>query len=265
MVYPKRSLGQNFLRSKKILGDIVRAGNVLPGETVLEVGPGLGSLTETLLATGAQVIAVEKDHRLIPILQKKFSSEIASGKLILIENDILDFDVSCSMLHVPCYKLIANIPYYITGALLRKFLGAEKQPSTMVILLQKEVAERIVARDKKESLLSISVKAYGEPRYVETVKAGNFSPTPKVDSAILAIENISKKNFDDCSEEKFFAIVKAGFAHKRKKLFGNLGLNKNEKKAISAKTGIGENSRAEDLTLSEWKSLVKISDYKTEP
>ena len=249
-MFAKKSLGQNFLRSKKILNDIVEAGKVVPGETVLEAGPGEGTLTEAILATGTKVVAVEKDRRLIPLLQTKFAREIQSGMLTITEGDILDFDPS--VLETTNYKLIANIPYYITGQFLRKFLEAEHQPKTMVILVQKEVAERIVARDGKESLLSISVKAYGTPRYVETVKAGNFSPAPNVDSAILAIENISKKFFTGISEKEFFTILKAGFAHKRKMLAGNLDITKDQ----LATCDILGNARAEELSLEQWKCLV---------
>ena len=256
-MFAKKSLGQNFLHSKKILREIVRAGNVVPGETVLEAGPGTGNLTEALLTAGARVMAVEKDHRLIPVFQKKFSSEIASGKLQIVHADILDFSPSLYKLQTNRYKLIANIPYYITGGVLRKFLSSENQPSMMALMLQKEVAERIVAKNGKESLLSISVKAFGSPRYIKTVKAGNFYPAPAVDSAIMAVENISKKNFADCSEENFFEIVKAGFAHKRKIISNNLKPvfgNKTEEKIIKCK--IIPTSRAEGLTLEKWLCLA---------
>ncbi len=253
MVYPKKSLGQNFLKSKKVIADIVLTGKILHGETVLEAGPGEGVLTEALLKAGAEVIAVEKDHRLIPLLQAKFPTEISSGQLTLIEADILYFDL-CSTLHVPRYKVIANIPYYITGAFIRKFLESENQPSDMVVLVQKEVAERAVARDGKESLLSTSIKAYGTPRYVQTVKAGSFSPAPSVDSAILAVENISKKFFAGFSEEKFFTLLKAGFAHKRKLLSGNMEISGE----TLEKLGIGAKARAENLRLSDWKKLVAL-------
>ena len=248
----KKSLGQNFLKSKKALSDIVLAGKIQSGETALEAGPGTGALTEHLLAAGARVTAVEKDRRLIPLLKEKFFADIVSKKLTLIEGDILEIPISS--LGLSKYKVIANIPYYITGQFLRNFLGSETQPSDMVLLVQKEVAERIVARDGKESILSISVKAYGTPRYVETVKAGSFSPAPNVDSAILSIENISKKNFSDFSEKKFFTILKAGFAHKRKLLSGNTGIPEE----VLAKLGIPSKARAENLRLDDWKKLAKL-------
>ena len=253
----KKSLGQNFLRSKKAIAQIVEAGEIVAGETILEAGPGEGILTAALLEAGAKVIAIEKDRRLIVPLQIKFTRYIQSGMLTLIENDILEFSIF--NFQFSKYKVIANIPYYITGAFIRRFLEAEHQPSHMVLLLQKEVAERIVARDGKESILSISVKAYGEPRYIQTVKAGSFSPAPKVDSAILAIENISKKNFSDTDEKRFFEIVKAGFAHKRKIISGNLKPvlgNQTEEKMYLC--GIETKARAEKLTLEGWLCLSKL-------
>lgn len=263
-MFQKKSLGQNFLKSTKVVADIVAAGTLAAGETVLEAGPGMGVLTEALLKTGAHVIAVEKDHRLIPELQQKFASEITSGQLTLIESDILDFEPSDYKLKPKSYKLVANIPYYITGQFIRKFLETGVQPSTMILLVQKEVAERVVARDPstgraggKESILSISVKAYGTARYVETVKAGNFSPAPKVDSAILAITDISKKFFDGLTEEKFFIVVKAGFAHKRKKLSGNLKTLYRRVETALEKIGVRENARPENLSAEHWKNLAR--------
>ena len=252
-MFQKKSLGQNFLKSKKVIADIVRAGNILAGETVLEAGPGEGILTAALLEAGAKVVAVEKDQRLIPFLQQRFSNEISIGKLIIIHADILNYELGI-MNHE--YKVVANIPYYITGAFIRKFLESGNRPFRMVLLLQKEVVERIVAKDGKESVLSISVKAYGEPRYIETVKAGNFSPAPKVDSAILAIENISKQFFAGFSEERFFNLVKTGFAHKRKMLTGNLKKLDNDIENALISLNISPNARAEDLSLNEWRKIV---------
>ena len=202
---------------------------------MLEAGPGKGVLTEELLKKAGKVIAVEKDDALIEFLCDKFSSEIASSKLQLIHDDILNFNPTTFFLssssynlqppHTPHppHKLLANIPYYITGQFLRKFLSSENQPSKMVLLLQKEVVKRIMANDGKESILSISVKAYGKPKNIGKVSKENFSPKPKVDSAILLIDSISRDFFKDAdNEEKFFQILKAGFAHKRKLLAGNI-------------------------------------------
>ncbi len=281
----KKSLGQNFLKSVPALNNIVKAGEIKKDDVILEIGPGKGALTEKLLQTGAKVIAVEKDNDLFEFLKDKFAKEIESRSLVLVHEDILDFD--CVRQDLTQYKIIANIPYNITGAILKKFLTDKHQPTSMVLMVQNEVAKRIVARDGKESILSISVKAYGDPKLIMKVPARYFSPAPKVDSAVISINNISRKNFitlppppfDELRtpppsqgggrsevqnkalnslefEQKFWEIVKAGFAHKRKKLSGNL-------KHIGVSYGIGNsyvllgNKRAEELTLKDWIEFVK--------
>ena len=252
-IFAKKSLGQNFLNSDGALSAIIEAGKVKKGDTVLEIGPGKGALTKKLLETGAKVYAIEKDDRLIPILEELFAKEIKSGKFTLIHGDVLEFNPSSYKLKAGSYKLIANIPYYITGELIRNFLSELPQPELMVILVQKEVAERIVSKDGKESILSISVKVYGEPKYIQTVKAGSFFPPPKVDSAILLVDNISKKNFADVNEQKFFEIVRAGFAHKRKTISSNLKTFISREKLASL--GINEKERAEKLSLKQWLEI----------
>lgn len=258
-MYAKKSLGQNFLKSEKTLNQIVEAGRLSSSDTVLEIGPGLGALTSWLLYSGAKVIGVEKDDDLTIELEKMFAPEIKSGQLTLMNEDILDFDPRWER-----YKLIANIPYNITGAILEKFLSSSNQPELMVVLVQKEVAERIIARNNKESILSISIKIYGEPKLVDTVKAGSFSPAPKVDSAILAIYNVSKSFFEEnnVTEEHFFRILKSGFASKRKKLSSNLSVVFDKAKVLEVfkNLSLSENTRAEDVPLSVWKELcLKLS------
>ena len=255
-IFAKKSLGQNFLNSDGALSAIILAGKVSKGDTVLEIGPGKGALTRKLLETGAKVYAIEKDDRLIPVLEELFAKEIKTGKLTLIHGDVLEFSPSSYKLKALSYKLIANIPYYITGELIRNFLSELPQPELMVILVQKEVAERIVSKDGKESILSISVKVYGEPKYIQTVKAGSFFPPPKVDSAILLIDNISKKNFTAVNEQKFFEIVRAGFAHKRKTVSSNLKAFISKEKLASL--GINEKERAEKLSLEQWIEIGSI-------
>lgn len=203
----KKSLGQHFLRSPNYLNAVVDAADIKKGDSVVEIGPGEGSLTYFIVKRGAKVVAVEKDRRLIPLLREKF----AGKDVEVVEQDALEYDPPNK------YKLVGNIPYYISGALFKKFLTDRNQPSTLVFLVQKEVAERI-SRSKKESILSLSVKAYGTPHYVKTVPRGAFSPAPKVDSAILAVEKISRNNFKNkAHEKKFFELVKRGFSKKRKK------------------------------------------------
>lgn len=259
----KKSLGQHFLNSPKIIADIVSTGKVKRGDVVIEIGPGEGVLTSELLKTGAHVITVEKDDRLIPVLHEKFAKEISSNQLELIHADILSYNLS--EVTKKTYKVVANIPYYITGQLIRLFLESDKQPESMTLLVQKEVAERIVARDGKESLLSLSVKVYGEPKLVRTVGRGAFNPQPNVDSAVLFIENISKGNFPQVgpieikgpSEELFFKVIHAGFAHKRKQLLPNLSdINKKEILVDAfKKTGLNIKCRAEDVPLNKWLEL----------
>lgn len=260
-MFAKKSLGQNFLKSEAALREIITAGEINPGDFVLEIGPGQGALTEKILETGATVLAVEKDHSLLPVLKEKFANYIQSGKLQIIEEDILEFKTDVLPKK---YKLIANIPYYITGAIIRNFLETNRQPETMVLLVQKEVAERIIARDGKESILSISVKAYCEPKFIKTVLAGSFVPAPKVDSAIILFENISKKNFEEnnLDEKKFFEIVKEGFSHKRKILRKNLqdvaSKYNRDINTIFIKANISPKSRPEDLQLKDWFEILKM-------
>ncbi len=249
-------LGQHFLTNAGYAAKLATAVNIGGGDTVLEIGPGKGMLTAALLAISARVIAVEKDEALVAFLREKFSEEIARGKFDIIEGDIRDFDPN---ILTGEYALAANIPYYITGEIIRQFLTAAHQPRTMALLVQKEVIERIVARDGKESILSLSVKAYGSPRIAAKVGRGNFSPPPSVDSAILVVDHISKNFFDTISEEQFFRVVRAGFGSKRKMLANNLSVvvGKERVATVLAAAGITEKARAEDVDLAQWKRLVR--------
>ena len=190
----KKQFGQNWLIDEKVVLDMVSGSNVKKGDLVVEIGPGKGVLTEKLLNAGARVIAIEKDRDLIPILQEKFSG--ATAKLKIAEGDVRDIDIAEITNHEP-YKVIANIPYYITGLIMRKFLTNDQQPEMMTLLVQREVADRVIANDDKESVLSLSVKAYGEPKKLRNVKAGAFRPIPKVDSAVLQITEISRDWFSN--------------------------------------------------------------------
>ncbi len=262
-MFKKKSLGQHFLHAPAYLRAVVDAADVAAGEIVLEIGPGDGALTRELLGRGARVVAIEKDHRLLPLLTLTFEKEIRGGQLTLIEGDALELDPGAML--PPIYKVVANIPYYITGALLRKFLTSSTQPSTLVFLIQKEVAQRI-ARSKKESLLSLSVKAYGSPVYIRTVPRGAFVPPPEVDSAILAVHHISRDNFSDAKQESlFFDLLHAGFAQKRKLLTRNLEPVLREQAGdIVAATGLPDKVRAEDVPLHDWLVLTKTASHKIE-
>lgn len=252
----KKSLGQNFLNSPSAIRRAVETAQIKKGELVVEIGPGRGKLTEALLKSGARVIAIEKDKELFDLLKKSFISELKNGQLTLINDDILEVK---PRIFGSNYKVVANIPYYITGQILRKFLSAELQPELMVLMMQKEVAERIVARDNKESLLSLSVRAFGDPRYIVTVPAGAFLPPPKVDSALILIERISKKRLGDLKEEKLFEVLKLGFGQKRKQLKSNLKLSE----VIFQNCKVAPQARAEDLDLENWLCLTKHYGQKS--
>lgn len=260
----KKSLGQNFLTSRELLQRIVDSAELKETDTVLEVGPGKGDLTSFLLSSSKRVIAIEKDHRLIEGLNKKFALEISSQKLILIHDDILKINVRKVFEEnkTPLkYKLVANIPYYITGKLISNFLSQDYQPEMMVVMLQKEVAERIIAKDGKESILSLSVKAYGTPTLEFNVTKDNFDPAPKVDSSVLAIKNISKNFFKNnpILEKKFFSLVKQGFSSKRRKLTNNLKpsfKNAEEIVHLLKKLDLEKDIRAEKLTLKDWQAFL---------
>lgn len=253
----KKSLGQHFLTSKEIAKRIAAAANLTKEDIVLEIGPGTGILTEELLPLAKHVIAIEKDVSLIAPLCEKFPK-----KVTVVPGDALTIDLGALGLQTGSYKVVANIPYYITGALIERFLSGDVLPKQMVLLLQKEVAERIIARDLKESMLSISVKAYGTPRVISSVSRRYFKPVPKVDSAILSIENISKDFFDSTSERQFFTLVKAGFAHKRKLLTSNVSSFFPDRAVLIhafETCRLDTKIRAEDVSLTEWRELARIT------
>lgn len=260
MIWAKKSLGQNFLISPRIVDMIAAAGEIKSGDVVVEIGPGKGTLTKALLEAGACVKAIEKDDRLIPVLEKMFEKEIRDGSLEVIHGDVMDMRTEdVSRIQAGEYKVIANIPYYITGQIIRTFLSTEKKPSLMVLMVQKEVANRIVARDGKESILSLSVKAYATPELVVNVSRGNFFPVPNVDSAVIKISDIKSPFADKTEEERFFEIVKAGFSQKRKKLIRNLEsvAGKDALEKMFAEMKIAENSRSEDVSLGTWIELAR--------
>ncbi|OGG52951.1 ribosomal RNA small subunit methyltransferase A [Candidatus Kaiserbacteria bacterium RIFCSPHIGHO2_02_FULL_55_25] len=246
-------LGQHFLKHGWAARSLAHAAGIRSGETFLEIGPGKGILTKELLAL-APVVAIEKDEALVEQLRVMFAEDIATGRLRLVTGDVRD--VTPESLGLPTYVLAANIPYYITGEIIRQFLTASVQPRAMALLVQKEVAQRIVSG--KESILSLSVKAYGTPRLVEKVSRTHFSPPPSVDSAILAVTDISKKFFDTISEENFFRVVRAGFASKRKMLANNLAVIFDKVRVGEAlrSCDIPEKARAEDVSLEKWKRLT---------
>lgn len=254
----KKSLGQHFLMHPRIAERIVHAAALPEGATVLEIGPGTGMLTRPLLLATKKVVAVETDAGLVANLRITFAKEIARGALVLIPGDIRKFDIPNSLAGAP-YHIVANIPYYLTGDIIRTFLSSGNPPRSMTLLVQKEVAVRI-ARDKKESILSIAVKTYGIPHYLFTVPKGAFMPPPSVDSAVLSITDIRRPFTSTSDERRFFEVVKLGFAHKRKLLRGNLaGLaSKDDVARALIEAKIPAKARAEDVGLSSWNILAKF-------
>lgn len=260
----KKSLGQHFLNNNYIPKKMCDAADITAGETVLEIGPGTGILTREILNRQAKVIALEADERAILLLTNTFKPEIENGVLTIYHYDVRNLNTKDFNLINQDYKVVANIPYYLSGYLFRNLLDTTIQPNTLVFLIQKEVANRI-ARDQKESLLSLSIKIFGTPTYIETVKRGHFTPPPKIDSAILKVSHINRCHFSDYTSEYFFHILHLAFGQKRKQLLKNLSTEfpRGDLILIFNQLNIKTDIRAEDLPLSIWLELIKELDLKT--
>jgi 16S rRNA (adenine1518-N6/adenine1519-N6)-dimethyltransferase len=251
---PSKGMGQNFLVNKKILEKIIISSDLKSDDTVLEVGPGLGTLTQELAKIVGNVIAIEKDRYMCQILEET----LQDYKNIKIIND----DILKNNFELPKqYKLIANIPYYLTSPLIRKFLEIKNPPEFLMLMIQKEVAQRICASPPNMSVLAVSVQFYAEAKIISYVKKENFWPKPKVDSAIIKITPKISENQSD--PELFFKIVKAGFSQPRKQLGNNLSkglkLNKEEINLWLSKNKIKPTQRAETLSIADWKNLLSTA------
>ena len=255
-LFADKSLGQNFLQDPIALQRIVDSAEVLPTDTVLEIGPGLGALTRHLAAAAGEVVAVELDGRLIPALEKTIAG---FTNIRIVQGDILDVDPA-NIIPVEDYLVVANIPYYITSALLRHLLESNPRPRRVVLTVQKEVADRICAKPGDMSILALSVQVYGEPRVVAKIPAGAFHPAPKVDSSVVRIDMFPEPFIPFALLDTFFWLVKAGFSQKRKKLRNSLsaGIRKSpaEIEEILRAAGIDPQRRAETLSLEEWRALT---------
>jgi 16S rRNA (adenine1518-N6/adenine1519-N6)-dimethyltransferase len=255
MTHAKKHLGQNFLKAQPVVNAMVSA--VSPDiETIVEVGPGKGALTKDLVTLGKRVAVIEKDAELIPLLHEKFANHVADKTLEIQEGDILDWQPG----DLQNYAVVANIPFYITGAIIEFFLSLENKPREMVLLMQKEVADRILKKDGKESVLSVAVGVYGESKRVMNVSRRAFTPAPNVDCAVIKISDISNDFFVGISEKEFFGFVKQGFSHKRKKLVNNLAEQFQKESILDAltETGLPETVRAEEITKDNWRKLFVI-------
>lgn len=252
----KKSLGQHWLKDEKYLEAMCDAGLVHEHDVVLEIGPGLGTLTEKLFKKRARVIAVEKDEQLASDLQHKFSD---SGDYVqIVSGDILEFDLT----RLPSdYKVVANIPYYLTSNLMRVLSESKNPPKLIALLVQKEVAERIAARPGEMSLLSVSTQAYYEPHLEEVVPARFFTPPPKVDSQIVQLTRRFEPAFSSLPSKDFFRVVKAGFSSRRKtlenSLSGGMQMEKDRTRQILEQAGINPSARPQDLSLEDWVKLAK--------
>ena len=252
---PKKSLGQNFLFDENVLARIVAAADLRAEDEVLEIGPGLGALTRLLAQKADRVVAVELDGRFLPILKTELA---AYDNVTLIHGDILAQDPA--QLFTRPYKVIANVPYYITGAILRHLLSAAHKPSLLVMTVQKEVAERVTAVPPNMSLLAVSTQFYGRVQRIAAIKAGAFWPRPDVDSAVIRLDLYEERPLPLNEEAAFFRLVKAGFSQKRKQLKNNLrqlGLSKEEVTAVLEAAEVDGRRRAQTLTLAEWLAIYQ--------
>lgn len=260
-IEPKKSLGQNFLFDERILQRIVNSAEVTVNDQVLEIGPGIGALTRELAKVANHVTAVELDDRLLPVLSYELA---AFDNIDIIHSDILK--VSPESLFDAPYVVVANVPYYITGAILRHLTSATAQPSRMVLTMQKEVAERLCAKPGNMSLLAVGVQFYGTPRVVQNIAAGAFWPRPKVASSVVRID-ISAET-PPVSEKALFRLAKAGFSQKRKQLKNNLrGINLSREQVDTAmsQAQIDGKRRAETLSIPEWIALTQAVGSLTPP
>ena len=254
---PKKSLGQNFLANPAILEQIIQSAEIPPGSTVLEVGPGLGSLTRYLALAARRVIAVELDSALIPPLE-----HVLGGlpNVEIVHADILKIDPA-SLIAEDGYLVVANIPFYITSSLIRHLLEAPRKPSRIVLTVQREVAERITAAPGDLSLLALSVQVYGRPKIVLRIPAGAFYPPPNVDSSVVRVDLYPQPLISPALLDTFFRLAKAGFGQKRKTLRNSLSAGTGwpgERMArLLLTAGIDPQRRAETLALEEWKLLVE--------
>ena len=251
---PKKSLGQHWLKDPEILADIAEAAELTSDDVVLEIGPGLGTLTSRLLARANSVTAVEFDAD----LARKLPGQFPGKKLTVVNQDILQFDLN----QLPKnYKVVANVPYYITSKIVEKLMTTENKPSIAVLLVQKEVAERIAAEAGNMSVLSVSVQIFAEAKLDIEVPRQFFTPPPKVDSQVVVLRTRDNPLITSEYQRDFFRIVKAGFSAKRKKLrsslSGGLGIDKSVAEELLKNAGISPDARAEDLAIEDWKRLLK--------
>lgn len=250
---PNKSLGQHWLKDRLVLGHIADCAEVTDQETVLEIGPGLGTLTSILLSRAKKVVAVEFDQE----LAHKLPGQFPGKNLEVVNQDILSFDLT----QLPVgYKVAANVPYYITSKIVQALMTGANKPSIAVLLVQKEVAERLAARPGDLSILAISAQVYAEVSLGDIVPAELFTPPPKVDSQVVILKTRPQPVINSADEKQFFRVVKAGFSAKRKKILsslsGGLGMSKDDITSVLEKSDVSPDLRAQDLSIDEWRKIV---------
>ena len=278
----RKSLGQNFLVDDAALDRIVAAAEISTRDWILEIGPGLGTLTRRLAQSAGRVVAVEIDQNLIPPLRLALTGH---SNVDIVHGDILQLDPSALMqrgpearsarpqaeittsrpdhptTRLPDYKVVANLPYYITSAVIRRLLEAEMRPSLLILTMQLEVAQRILAAPGDLSVLAVSVQFYGRPALVTRINAGSFYPAPKVDSAVVRIDVHPQPPVAVGDVDRFFAVVKAGFGQKRKQIHNalkaGLAVPPETITAALAQANVDPKRRAETLTLQDWAAVVE--------
>lgn len=253
---PKKSLGQHWLRDRLVLAHIADSAEISTQDTVLEIGPGLGTLTSELLRRTENVIAVEFDEE----LARKLPGQFPGKNLRVVSQDILSFDLASLPKN---YKVVANVPYYITSKIVQLLMTAQNKPQIAVLLVQKEVAERLAATPGDMSILALSAQVYAEVTLGDVVPAELFTPPPKVDSQVVILRTRKAPLLEGMSEKEFFRMVKAGFSAKRKKLrsslAGGLGISKPEAEELLRGAGISPDARAEDLAIAQWHLLAEAA------
>ena len=257
-VIPRKEIGQNFLIDREVLQQIISAADLSPDSVVVEIGPGSGTLTDALAHTAGQVIAIEVDERLVNLLRDRFAS---TSNVKIVQSDILRVDLSALVGTQGAFTVVANLPYHITSAVLRHLLESPTKPQSMVVMVQREVAERIVAPSGKMSILSVSIQFYGEPRLIREVPARAFYPCPAVNSAILRIDLYDTPPTQVKDVDRYFRVVRAGFSQRRKQLRNSLsaGLRLPTETVIDALRGCGieETRRPQTLTVEEWAEAYR--------
>jgi len=258
-IRPSKGLGQNFLVEHDVVDRIVRTAAVSPGEIVVEVGPGLGILTAHLLKAGARVTVIELDRNLIPHLRRTFGD---LPNIDVVEGDALNVELDEVISNSEPYKVVANLPYSVASAVLMRFLEQERLPETMTVMMQREVADRIVAKPPGMSVLGVATQLLSDPSVAFSVAPGSFVPPPKVDSTVLTIRPLGEARLIADLRPRFFELVNAGFRHKRKQLVNSLAFELDDDRNVIAsrlsEAGIDPMRRAQTLTVDEWLAIVHV-------